>query len=69
MRIRGRYIVGSAPEHFRAGENAVGIEGQRDCTNLQREGAIQECRNHRGINMISHTMKIWERVIDIRLRG
>ena len=28
---------------------------------------IQDCGNYRGIKMISHTMKIWERVIDRRL--
>ena len=29
---------------------------------------IQDCGNYRGIKMISHTMKIWERIIDRRLR-
>ena len=29
---------------------------------------IQDCGNYRGINIISHTMKIWERIIDRRLR-
>ena len=33
-RRRGRYVAGSAPEDFRAGENARGMEGQCDCTNL-----------------------------------
>ena len=39
-----RYVVGSAPEYFRAGENVRGIENVRgmevqcDCTNLLREG-------------------------------
>ena len=28
----------------------------------------QCCRNHRGIKLISHTMKIWERIIEARLR-
>ena len=28
---------------------------------------IQDCGNYRGINMISHTMKFWERIIDRRL--
>ena len=39
-----------------------------DCVNLQREGDIQDCGNYTGIKMISHTMKIWERIIDRRLR-
>ena len=31
-------------------------------------GDIQDCGNYRGINMIYHTTKIWERIIDRRLR-
>ena len=29
---------------------------------------IQDCSNYRGIKLISHTMKLWERVIEYRLR-
>ena len=32
------------------------------------KGDIQDCGNYRGIKLMSHTMKIWERIIDIRLR-
>ena len=32
------------------------------------KGDIQDCGNYRGTKMISHTMKIWERIIDQRLR-
>ena len=28
---------------------------------------IQDSGNYRGIKMISHTMKIWERIVDRRL--
>ena len=35
---------------------------------FKEKGDIQDCGNYRGTNMISHTMKIWERVIDRRLR-
>ena len=35
---------------------------------FKEKGDIQDCRNYRGIKMISHTMKIWERIIDRRLR-
>ena len=28
---------------------------------------IQDSGNYRGINMISHTMNIWERIVDRRL--
>ena len=35
---------------------------------FKQKGDIQDCRNYRGIKMIYHTMKIWERIIDRRLR-
>ena len=44
------------------------MEVQSDCANIQRKGDIQEYGNYRGINMISHTMKISERIIDRRPR-
>ena len=46
------YVVGSAPEDFRAGGNARGMEGQCERTNLQREGDIQDCGNYRDTKMI-----------------
>ena len=30
---------------------------------------IQSCTNYRGIKLMSHTMKLWERVIEHRLRA
>ena len=44
------------------------MEGQYGRANLQREGDIQDCGNYRGIKMISHTMMIWERMLDRRLK-
>ncbi|KAI5735287.1 hypothetical protein M8J77_016627 [Diaphorina citri] len=32
------------------------------------KGDVQNCGNYRGIKLMSHTMKIWERIIDARLR-
>ena len=32
------------------------------------KGDIQDCGNYRGTNMILHTMTIWERIINQRLR-
>jgi len=29
---------------------------------------IQDCNNYRGIKLLSHTMKLWERVIEGMLR-
>jgi Reverse transcriptase (RNA-dependent DNA polymerase) len=34
----------------------------------KRKGDIQNCSNYRGIKLMSHTMKLWERVIEHRLR-
>ena len=34
---------------------------------FKEKGDIQDCGNYRGIKMISHTMKIWESIIDRRL--
>ena len=30
-------------------------------------GDIQECKNYRGIKLLTHTFKIWERVLDIQV--
>jgi len=34
----------------------------------KNKGDIQDCKNYRGIKLLSHTMKSWERVIERRLR-
>ncbi|KAK9148382.1 hypothetical protein Scep_007139 [Stephania cephalantha] len=35
---------------------------------FKNKGDIQSCSNYRGIKLMSHTMKLWERIIDNRLR-
>ena len=35
---------------------------------LKNKGDAQSCTNYRGIKLMSHTMKFWERVIEHRLR-
>ncbi|KAK3543895.1 hypothetical protein QTP70_030268, partial [Hemibagrus guttatus] len=32
------------------------------------KGDVQSCSNYRGIKLMSHTMKLWERVVEARLR-
>ena len=32
------------------------------------KGDIQECKNYRGIKLLSHNFNIWERVVDRRIR-
>ena len=34
----------------------------------KEKGDIQECGNYRGIKLLSHTMKVWERIIERRIR-
>ena len=35
----------------------------------KNKGDNQSCTNYRGIKLMSHTMKLWERVIEHRLRA
>jgi hypothetical protein len=35
----------------------------------KNKGDVQSCTNYRGIELMSHTMKRWERIIEHRLRG
>ena len=36
---------------------------------FKNKGDAQDCSNYRGIKLMSHSMKIWERVVEARLRG
>ena len=36
---------------------------------FKNKGDVQSCSNYRGIKLISHSMKIWERVVERRLRS
>jgi hypothetical protein len=36
---------------------------------FKNKGDAQSCTNYRGIKLMSHTMKLWERIIEHRLRG
>ncbi|XP_070025975.1 uncharacterized protein [Nicotiana sylvestris] len=35
---------------------------------FKNKGDIQNCNNYRGIKLLSHTMKVWERVVEDRVR-
>src|SRR4051812_37179290 len=35
---------------------------------FKNKGDVQSCTNYRGIKLMSHTMKLWERVIEHRIR-
>ena len=36
---------------------------------FKNNGDVQSCSSYRGITLISHTMKLWERVVERRLRS
>ncbi|XP_070034531.1 uncharacterized protein [Nicotiana tomentosiformis] len=36
-------------------------------TVYKNKGDIQNCNNYRGIKLLSHTMKVWERVVELRV--
>ncbi|KAK3569707.1 hypothetical protein QTP86_003576 [Hemibagrus guttatus] len=35
---------------------------------FKNKGDVESCSNYRGIKLMSHTMKLWERVVEARLR-
>ena len=35
---------------------------------FKNKADVQSCSNYRGVKLISHTMKLWERVVEARLR-
>jgi hypothetical protein len=35
---------------------------------FKNKGDVQSCGNYRGIKLMSHTMKLWERIVEARLR-
>ncbi|KAK3553330.1 hypothetical protein QTP70_000851 [Hemibagrus guttatus] len=35
---------------------------------FKNKGDVQSCSNYRGLKLMSHTMKVWERVVEARLR-
>ena len=46
-------------------------EEWRTCTIIpiyKQKGDPLECNNFRGITLLSHTLKLWERVVESRLR-
>jgi hypothetical protein len=45
------------------------VEAEYFSTNFQWQGDVQSSTNYRGIKLMSHIMKLWERIIEHRLRG
>ena len=36
---------------------------------FKHKGDVQSCSNYRGMTLISHTMQLWERIVERRLRS
>jgi hypothetical protein len=36
---------------------------------FKNKGGVQSCTNYQGIKLMGHTMKLWEMIIEHRLRG
>lgn len=51
------------------GENAKRVEEKFCSACILRQGDIQECRNYRDINLMSHSMKIWKNILEKRIRS
>ncbi|XP_056690259.1 uncharacterized protein [Spinacia oleracea] len=52
------------------GSNRMPLEWRKS-TNIplyKNKGDVQDCANYRGIKLMSHTMKLWKRIIEQRLR-
>jgi hypothetical protein len=45
------------------------VKAERFSTNLQEQGDVQNYTNYWGIKLMSHTMKLWEWIVEHRLRG
>ena len=48
------------------------MESERDSVLIpifKNKDDVQSCSNYRGITLIRHTMKLWERVVERRLRS
>ena len=52
-------LVEGMPQSWRKSEISPLYKGK---------GYVLECGNYRGIKLMAHTMKLWERIIDHRIR-
>ena len=44
------------------------MDEEQDGADIQRKRDVLECNNYRGIKLMCHSMKLWERLIVARLR-
>ena len=65
---RGCYVAGKLQKIFEQGKMPEEWRDSVIVPIFKEKGDIQDFGKYRGIKMIPYTMKIWERVIDRRLR-
>ena len=65
---RRDWHVESDTKNIREGENTNGVENSVIVPIYKEMEDIRDCGNYRGIKLMSHTMEIWERIIERKLR-
>ncbi|KAF3618970.1 putative pre-mRNA-processing factor 6-like [Capsicum annuum] len=63
-----RWLTGLFNEIFRTAKMPEAWRWSTMIPLYKNKGDIQSCNNYRGIKLLSHSMKIWERVVKVRLR-
>ncbi|KAM3394643.1 hypothetical protein P3S68_003646 [Capsicum galapagoense] len=63
-----RWLTGLFNEIFRTAKMPEAWRWSTMIPLYKNKGDIQSCNNYRGIKLLSHSMKIWERVVEVRLR-
>ncbi|KAF3647161.1 putative peptide/nitrate transporter-like [Capsicum annuum] len=63
-----RWLTGLFNEIFRTAKMSEAWRRSTMIPLYKNKGDIQSCNNYRGIKLLSHSMKIWERVVEVRLR-
>ena len=49
-------------------DEVIGLEKKHQGANFKGKGDIQECKKYRGIQLLTHTCKLWARVMNEMLR-
>ena len=66
--VLSRHSLQAVQQHNDHGDHTINLEGSVLVPIFKEKGDIQECKNYRGIKLLTHTFKIWERVLDRRVR-
>ncbi|KAM3382190.1 hypothetical protein P3S68_007763 [Capsicum galapagoense] len=63
-----RWLTGLFNEIFKTAKMPEAWRWSTMIPLYKNKGDIQSCNNYRGIKLLSHSMKIWERVVEVRQR-